>query len=319
MKSTLLMVNQQQQRPIVIVGGAVGDIVLTLKQLPSSGQDIEADSQGYQIGGCAFNIARVLRKLELNLINGISVGNDSWGRLVEKEMKNLDLPILLRHENRDNGWCLALVEPSGERSFITIGGCETDWEHIDLSKLPVLNDSIVYVSGYELAGEESKQLQQWLLALPDSVLCFIDPGPRITDIDSSFFSRLLTKNILLTLNRDEIILLCGQGDSIIEQVQQYLTKNPITIIARLDSHGAWICRPNRDPVYIPANQVEVVDTIGAGDSHCGGVIAGLALGLSLEDAVRLGNQIAAIVVNRRGANNPPTRAEFAVFEFMEYE
>lgn len=318
MKSILLK-EDQQQRPIVIIGGAIGDIVLTLKQLPKSGQDIVANPQGQQIGGCAFNIVRVLKKLQLNVINGIPVGNGSWGMRVEQEMLKLDVPILLRHKSRDNGWCLALVEPNGERTFISIEGCETDWEYINLSQLPISNDSIVYVSGYELVNSETKRLQEWLLALPDSVLCFVDLGPRITDIDDLFLARLLAKNTLLTLNRDEIILLCGQGESLITQVQQYLIKNPITIIARLDSHGAWLCRHDNEPVYIPANQVEVVDTIGAGDSHCGGVIAGLAFGLSLEDSVRLGNQIAAIVVNRRGANNPPTRFELAEFEFIEYE
>ena len=49
---------------------------------------------------------------------------------------------------------------------------------------------------------------------------------------------------------------------------------------------------------IPAEKVNVVNTIGAGDTHCGGVLAGLALGQSIDEAVQLGNHLAALVVQQ---------------------
>ena len=54
----------------------------------------------------------------------------------------------------------------------------------------------------------------------------------------------------------------------------------------------------QQPVRIPAYKVPVADTIAAGDSHCAGVLAGLACGQPLTDAVRTGNAVAAIVVSR---------------------
>ena len=45
--------------------------------------------------------------------------------------------------------------------------------------------------------------------------------------------------------------------------------------------------------YVPAFPATVVDTIGAGDSHAGGTLAGLAAGWRLADAVTLGNAVAA--------------------------
>lgn len=44
--------------PVLVIGGAVGDLVMTLPRLPTSGEDIEAQPQARQIGGCAFNVAR---------------------------------------------------------------------------------------------------------------------------------------------------------------------------------------------------------------------------------------------------------------------
>ncbi|MDH2327027.1 sugar kinase [Cereibacter sp. SYSU M97828] len=52
---------------------------------------------------------------------------------------------------------------------------------------------------------------------------------------------------------------------------------------------------------IPAAHVAAVDTTGAGDSFCGGYLAGRLAGLSPEQSVRQGHRIAAQVVARHGA------------------
>ena len=80
------------------------------------------------------------------------------------------------------------------------------------------------------------------------------------------------------------------------------------LIVRLDKEGAWYFS-NDASGCIPAFPTQVVDTIGAGDSHAGGVLAGLASGLPLADAVLLGNAVASWVVGHRGGDCAPTREE----------
>ena len=53
--------------------------------------------------------------------------------------------------------------------------------------------------------------------------------------------------------------------------------------------------------------VAVIDTIGAGDSHAGGTLAGLASGWTLGESVLLGNAVASWVVGHRGGDCSPTR------------
>ena len=48
-------------------------------------------------------------------------------------------------------------------------------------------------------------------------------------------------------------------------------------------------------------KAEVVDTIGAGDSHIGAIMAGLSKGLSFDEAIKLANKVAAQVVSVQGA------------------
>lgn len=90
--------------------------------------------------------------------------------------------------------------------------------------------------------------------------------------------------------------------------KQWQEKFAAPLIVRLDKEGAWYFS-NDASGCIPAFPTQVVDTIGAGDSHAGGVLAGLASGLPLADAVLLGNAvrrglsgIGAVIVRQRARN-----------------
>jgi ribokinase len=61
---------------------------------------------------------------------------------------------------------------------------------------------------------------------------------------------------------------------------------------------------------IPVPPVEVVDTVGAGDTLNGALAAGLAAGLALPDAARRAVLAASLAVTREGAREGmPTLAE----------
>ncbi|CAI1080970.1 Uncharacterized sugar kinase ydjH [Serratia rubidaea] len=294
--------------PVLVLGGAVGDLVMTLPRLPVSGEDIEARPQGRQIGGCAFNVARVLCRLGVSVVNGMPVGNGEWGVAVEAAMQALGLPVLLRHGQMDNGWCLALAEPNGERTFITVSGCEAQWNKAQLATLPLTPETLVYANGYELVGEPGAALREWLTRLPFDQYRLIDPGPRVGLLGEEFFAMLSDSHTLLTLNRDEVAILCGDGDPV-EAAQRYAAARNFTLICRLDSDGAWICDGKHPPQHIAAYPVEVVDTIGAGDAHCAGLLAALSAGWPLPQAVDLANRVAACVVASRGADAAPDWAQ----------
>ncbi|PSV39541.1 MULTISPECIES: PfkB family carbohydrate kinase [unclassified Photobacterium] len=302
-----------QVLPVAIIGAAFGDIILTIKKLPTSGGDEVAREQSKQIGGCAFNVARSLARLGIDIINGIPVGNGPWGEMTKRAMQQEGLVPLLHNHRVDNGWCLAMVEPDKERTFITVEGCEQYWCEDQLNQLDISNGSLVYVSGYELVDKESEPLKKWLLSLDPSVRIFVDFGPRFAEIDSVFITQLLAKKPILTINRDEFKMLVRNNEASIDDAKKFSDASGVSLIYRLDKHGAWVIEPMSEAINIPAHNVEVVDTIAAGDSHCGGVLAGLSSGWSLADAARLGNAVAAIVVSTEGANGAPTILELESF------
>jgi len=83
-------------------------------------------------------------------------------------------------------------------------------------------------------------------------------------------------------------------------------------VVRLDSEGGGFI-DDAGAGWIPALATRVVDTIGAGDSHAGGLLAGLASGWSLAESVALGNAVASYVVSRRGGDCAPDRTALRAY------
>ena len=94
---------------------------------------------------------------------------------------------------------------------------------------------------------------------------------------------------IVSLNRQEAGLaaerLCVEAENLGAEWQQ---RFGAALIVRHDKDGATWYDGDASGV-VPAFPATVVDTIGAGDSHAGGTLAGLAAGWSLADAVLLGN------------------------------
>jgi fructokinase len=107
-----------------------------------------------------------------------------------------------------------------------------------------------------------------------------------------------------------------------EIVSRWLDRGPKLIVVTCGGDGAVGYTRNHS-VSIRPEKVEVVDTVGAGDTFNAGILASLheqgllkkaALAELSEDAIRhalsLGARAAAVTVSRAGAN-PPWRHEIA--------
>lgn len=120
-------------------------------------------------------------------------------------------------------------------------------------------------------------------------------------------ARIMACKPIVSLNRQEahIAAACiGADDASLGKAWQKRYGSPL--IVRYDKDGAWYY-DGENTGHVAAFPATVVDTIGAGDSHAGGTLAGLAAGWGFADAVALGNAVAAWVVSHRGGDCAPTR------------
>lgn len=296
------------RRPVTVLGAAVIDVIADAYALPWRGCDIELKQQGVNIGGCALNIAIALKRLGIVAQNALPVGHGVWADIIRNAMAKQDLHSAVEAESSDNGWCLALVEPDGERTFMSFSGVENQWQQSWLDGLEVPAGSLVSLSGYQLASPCGELLTRWLEGLKH-VTAFIDFGPRIADIPDTLMARIMACKPIVSLNRQEAVIAAERLGVDVEALgKAWQVHYGCPLIVRHDKDGAWYYDGD-SAGHVPAFPATVVDTIGAGDSHAGGTLAGLAAGWALADAVLLGNAVAAWVVSHRGGDCAPTREE----------
>lgn len=83
-------------------------------------------------------------------------------------------------------------------------------------------------------------------------------------------------------------------------------------VVTLGAQGAAASAPDGTRHSVPGRRVEVVDTVGAGDTFMAGFLSAYATGADVDDALRRGVDAAAFVCTRRGAQ-PPSRDELRSF------
>jgi ribokinase len=114
-------------------------------------------------------------------------------------------------------------------------------------------------------------------------------------------------------NEHEALLLAG-ADSLETAINKLLDMGVQNLIITLGEKGVLVASDG-ERKHIPAYMVKAVDTVAAGDAFVGAFATGLAEGMNVEDAVRLGNAAAAISVTRHGAQpSIPGREEVELFQ-----
>ncbi|MEG3131909.1 PfkB family carbohydrate kinase [Pantoea cypripedii] len=304
--------------PVCVIGAAVVDVIADAYSLPHRGSDIELQQQGVNVGGCALNVAIALHRLGIPSVNALPLGKGVWAGIVRQKLAEYGIESVLETASGDNGWCLALVEPDGERTFLSVSGVENQWDAALLDALPQPEHRWIYLSGYQLTSKSGEVLINWLERQTAPYLLLVDFGPRLADIADADFARIMALKPLITVNRQEAELLWRErldatetfdAHSLLTRWQQRFGS---AMVVRLDSDGAGYS-DGMTQGWIPALVTTVVDTIGAGDSHAGGLLAGLASGWSLADSVALGNAVASYVVSQRGGDCAPDRATLITY------
>ncbi|MGN0745647.1 MAG: PfkB family carbohydrate kinase, partial [Aristaeellaceae bacterium] len=287
---------------LLFIGSTVADVVLRLPALPQPGDDLHVEHQQVSLGGCAFNAFRAAQVTgSLPCVLASPVGTGVWGEWVHAALEERGIVPAIPRPEEPNGCCYCLVTPDGERSFLCEHGAEYRFRRAWLDMLPQ-DASAVYLCGLEVEEDTGDTLLDWLEARPPRRLLFA-PGPRLCRIPPRKMARVLAMRPLLHLSEVE----AAQFTRADEPAEAAALLNRITggdVVITLGSRGAY-CLSEAGGQLIPGYPARVVDTIGAGDSHAGALMAALAEGLSLPEAVRRANRVAAAVVSQAGAELNP--------------
>lgn len=304
-------------RRLLLAGSVLVDIRMAVDRLPDRGGDQIASRTDVQSGG-GFNVLAAAVRNGLPAALAGRYGTGPFGQQVSRDLKALGVPVLLPPaEDADTGFAITLIEPDGERTFVTSPGAESRLTAEQLATVPARPGDAVYLSGYDLSYPGTgAALAGWIRALAGTALFVFDPGPVITEIPAGLLTSILDRVDVLTLNQRETGLLTGSQDPVAAAAAlRGRVRDGTLVVLRRGAEGSAVLAAGSPggPVLVPAPSVTAVDTTGAGDAHTGILVAALARGLAPADAVRRAGTGAAISVTRNGSSAAPAATEIDRF------
>ncbi|MDO5144422.1 MAG: PfkB family carbohydrate kinase [bacterium] len=283
---------------LLLIGSAVADVVVRVPRLPVTGDDLHVLEQHVNLGGCACNAfltARRAGSVRCDLF--APVGGGLWGDWVRGALDARGVKTLAPPVHDANGCCYCLVEEDGERTFLCQHGAEYRFCSAWFDQVSMRDYDAVYLCGLEVEEPAGDALLDALEHDPPRCLYFA-PGPRLCRIPPRRMARVMAMHPILHLGDSEAEAFTRQHTPAeAAALLHELTGSDVVIT--MGAQGAYVLSDEYAGV-VPGCSARVVDTIGAGDSHIGALMAARAEGMSIRQAVRYANHVAAAVVGVSG-------------------
>ena len=294
--------NAEEPRRILIAGNVNIDHVLGPQTpWPQPGQEVFVPHSELRAGGAAGNAALALHALGTPLLLAASRGPDAFGQLLAETLG--EVPALWRLSGRSTGISVGLTHPDGERTFFSFLGHLAEYGPGDTAPLlaQARPGEVLLVCG-SFVGVAWRAHHPALLAQARAlgVLVALDPGWPPEGYTPAVRAEVrgwlpLTEHLLI--NALEARALTGRttdGDAA-EALRDWLAPGGSLVIKQgPDGAAAWQAEAH---CRVAAPAVQVVDTIGAGDTFNAGYLWALLRGEALEERVRCGTSVASAAIS----------------------
>jgi ribokinase len=285
---------------VVVVASVNVDLVVTVERLPLPGETVTGGRFARHHGGKGGNQAVAAARLGAETVFVGAVGDDAFGADARSalEAEGIDLQGLATLAGEATGVALILVEAGGENSIAVAGGANEalvpDLVARALRALELQPADVVLV-GHEIPTVSTHEALR--LAREAGATTILNPAPAL-GLDAG----TLALADILTPNRGELAALAGDDGPAAGPIALSLLEGTPgrAIVVSLGADGALLANGG-GTTPLPAPSVDVVDTVGAGDTLNGALAAGLAAGLALPEAARRAVAAASLAVTREGA------------------
>jgi sugar/nucleoside kinase (ribokinase family) len=278
------------------IGDLVEDVVVWLNTELNIGSDTESVIRRTR-GGSAANVTMfaALTGTPSRFIG--QVGHDRLGSHLCEVLRDSGVDVQVISNGR-TGSIVVLVQPNGQRSFLTDRGVATHLAHFDAT---LMNDvSMLHIPTYSLTDEPlaSTCVQYINTARANGALISLDASSSSvlkqygTDRYRSLIQSLQPDVFLC--NEDEAAVLgLGANQPINGAALTVIKQGPLPVIAV--QHDGTTTEVAVSPV------TNIVDTTGAGDAFAAGFLPRYAQTKNIAEAITQGNALASRVLQSPGA------------------
>ena len=291
---------------ITVIGSVNLDLIATVGRLPRPGETVPGDGFSTAPGGKGANQALAARRAggEVRMVG--AVGNDAFAdqALALLRAGGVDLSYVRTVETA-TGIAVILVEASGENVIAVIPGGNGTVKPADV-------DAAALTRGDYLLLQLEIPIEMVAAALASArkagAISLLNTAPFRPDA-----ADLLAQADYVVANETEFDLyadaLTLSGREREEKMRAFVAKTGRAIVVTLGADGVIAATPEG---FFRAEGLAItpVDTVGAGDTFCGYLAAGLEAGFTVEKALRQAAVAGSLACLKPGAQpSIPTRAE----------
>ena len=272
-------------------------------------------------GGAVFNTAIALGRLGEHAGFFSSLSTDMFGE---------QLISHLHESNVDTGYCVKLANPT-TLAFVKLKNGQATYSFFDensamrnleVSQLPNLPTTVstLHFGAISLIPEPCGMAYETLMANNQHKVISLDPNIRIGFIKNENAHRNRIKRMIAMADivkvSDEDLDWIANGKPFDELITLWLEGSTKLVILTQGAAGVTGFTKNGS-INIPAINVKVVDTIGAGDAFNAGFLSGLrknklltkenlttVIVKEIEPALQFATKVAAFTISKAGANPP---------------
>lgn len=279
-------------------------------------------------GGAVFNTAIALGRLgaPVGLLTGLST--DLFGAQLEADLaaSHVGTGHLIQSDRPSTLAFVQLREGQASYAFFDENSAGRMISKADLPPIGREVDAMFF-GGISLASPPSADAFAALAAQESAArLIMLDPNirPGFIQDPAAYRARLsgmLDAADIVKVSDEDLHWISGGTESLEEKARALTASHGCSLLVTFGGDGASAFLPGGARLHVASRNVEVVDTVGAGDTFNAGVLASLAgqgyLSKSalksappeaMEAALEFAAKVAAVTVSRAGAN-PPWKAE----------
>lgn len=277
-------------------------------------------------GGAVFNTAIALGRLGAPVEFFTGLSSDLFGDMLHQTLAESGVGTRYSPLS-DRPTTLAFVKLTNGQAKYVFYDENTAGRMLSVADLPALGDEVsaMLFGAISLIPEPCGSAYEALMRREHSRrVTMLDPNIRPNFIPDAAAHRARMMRMVAMADivklSDEDLAWFGESGSPDDIARRWLALGPKLVLVTRGGDGATGYTATAT-VKVPARRVEVVDTVGAGDTFNAGVLAALhekglltkiAIARLAEDDIRaaldLGVRAAAVTVSRAGAN-PPRREE----------
>jgi len=276
---------------VIGIDNLVMDFLVQIKSLPTSNKSCPYEQASWQGGGNVASAMAASARLGASVGMIGMTGDDQYGRFNINDFKlhGIDVSHIAIDKEAPTGFCICLAETSTKmRSFIfSQSGCRS------LRADEIDRDYIASARYIHVGRLDSTAIEAARIAKEFGVQVSIDAGGFDQKVEDNI--KLFDIFIASEFYHDALF----DNKNYKENCAKILAKGPKIAVVTLGERG---CVGMQDGHYfeLPAFDVPIIDTTGAGDVFHGAFIYGLTQGWDAEKSSRFSSAVSAIKCTRLG-------------------